>query len=159
MDNELQPSNTLPPEIQENLEKYRQHSDNITCFECGYTGLMGIKKQGYEPVTATALATLTVVLAAFMGFLGLMYIIAIFIVSWLIFLKATANPILCCPCCLNDFYLNRRTRHTSRHTEDNVIDLSTYRPASKQRAVLAKFLISLFIISLIVPVVVVLLKT
>lgn len=36
-------SGVLPEHIRQNLKKYRQHAERITCLECGYVGLMGIK--------------------------------------------------------------------------------------------------------------------
>lgn len=33
----------LPEHIRQNLKKYRQHAERITCLECGYVGPMGIK--------------------------------------------------------------------------------------------------------------------
>jgi predicted RNA-binding Zn-ribbon protein involved in translation (DUF1610 family) len=33
----------LSEHIRRNLKKYRQHAEGITCLECGYVGLMGIK--------------------------------------------------------------------------------------------------------------------
>lgn len=47
--NQSEPSGTsaqpgvLPEHIRQNLKKYRQHAERITCLECGYIGPMGIK--------------------------------------------------------------------------------------------------------------------
>jgi len=49
MSQHMEPSGTsaqpgvLPEHIRQNLKKYRQHAERITCLECGYVGPMGIK--------------------------------------------------------------------------------------------------------------------
>jgi hypothetical protein len=35
--------NMLPDDIRQNLKKYKNHI-SLTCLECGYIGLMGVKK-------------------------------------------------------------------------------------------------------------------
>ncbi len=40
-------SGVLPEHIRQNLKKYRQHAERITCLECGYMGLMGIKAESW----------------------------------------------------------------------------------------------------------------
>lgn len=40
--NSVQPG-VLPEHIRQNLKKYHQHAERITCLECGYVGPMGIK--------------------------------------------------------------------------------------------------------------------
>jgi hypothetical protein len=36
--------NEIPADIRDELKKYKEHR-NLTCLECGYTGLMGIVKE------------------------------------------------------------------------------------------------------------------
>lgn len=42
----------LPEDIRQNLKKYHQHAERLTCPECGYVGLMGIKAR-IKPCYAT----------------------------------------------------------------------------------------------------------
>lgn len=37
------PPGVLPEHIRQNLKKYHQHAERITCLECGYVGPMGVK--------------------------------------------------------------------------------------------------------------------
>ena len=38
-------SELLPPKILENLKGYKEHHNNMTCLECGYIGMMGVKSK------------------------------------------------------------------------------------------------------------------
>jgi len=45
-------ANALPENIRINLKKHPRHAAGMTCLECGYTGLMGIKTT-WKPWYAT----------------------------------------------------------------------------------------------------------
>lgn len=42
----------LPEHVRKNLKKHRSHVPGLTCLECGYAGLMGVKAS-YKPWYAT----------------------------------------------------------------------------------------------------------
>ena len=64
MDNK---ATTIPPKILENLKKSKKHVNNITCFECGYVGMMGLKESSYGKLAAIIVSILLTVV----GFAGM----------------------------------------------------------------------------------------
>lgn len=64
----------IQPKILENLKKHKKHANNITCFECGYVGMMGVKKNEWSDSIAIFVSAAT----AFVLFLFLTIMIGIF---------------------------------------------------------------------------------
>lgn len=108
MTESLQPAETvsvLPPHILESLKSHVEHRDGVTCLECGYKGMMGVKANGAKPVSSAFWALLIVFWAGWFGALGIVVSPAIFGAAWVIIMKASAKPILSCPNCKVDLHL------------------------------------------------------
>lgn len=68
--NDAQQKN-IPPEILANIKKYKKHV-TITCLECGYTGLMGVKAEKTKWPNCFLLAILVTLIAADFVSLGML---------------------------------------------------------------------------------------
>jgi DNA-directed RNA polymerase subunit RPC12/RpoP len=98
-------SAVIPADVLKNLKMHAAHRDNVTCLECGYKGMMGIKSAGTRPVLALCAALGLVVVFATFGLYGITISSAIFGASAMLFWKGTAKPTLSCPNCGKDLLL------------------------------------------------------
>lgn len=92
-------SNRLPPEVLSELKQYKAHRENLTCLECGYRGMMGIKKSGGRPALTFFIAVVLTCVAAGLGasgvFLTPMIFGALLPLCWVL----TSEPVYSCPSC------------------------------------------------------------
>lgn len=95
----------IPQHILENLKSHVQHRDGVTCLECGYKGMMGIKAKGSKPFSSAFWALVIVFWAGWFGAVGIIISPAIFGAAWVFILQASAKPILSCPNCKADIRL------------------------------------------------------
>ncbi|WP_146030574.1 hypothetical protein [Castellaniella caeni] len=101
-DSPTQQTTTLSPHVLENLRKFKTHSHALTCLECGYQGIMGIKKKGGRPFLSVAGALVVTVLAAVWGAFGIIVSPVILGASGAMIYHSTAKPTLNCPNCSAD---------------------------------------------------------
>lgn len=95
----------LPPPILEKLKLHKAHHPDVTCMECGYKGMMGIKSDGARFGISFLIAlALTIGFAPF-GLFGFVWSPAIFGFSFMIALQRTAKPVVTCPNCDKDLVL------------------------------------------------------
>jgi endogenous inhibitor of DNA gyrase (YacG/DUF329 family) len=95
----------IPPNILEKLKRYGEHQPDVTCLECGYQGMMGLKSRGVRPFLSMACAILITLGFAWFGLWGLVISPAMLGVSWIVVMSQTAKPIVTCPNCDNDLTL------------------------------------------------------
>ena len=92
-------TNRLPPNILAELKQYKAHRDNLTCLECGYRGMMGVKKGGGRPFMTVFIAVVLTAVAAELGASGLLLSPAILGVLLPVCWRLTSEPIFACPSC------------------------------------------------------------
>lgn len=100
----------LPDHIRKNLKKCQRHATGMTCLECGYTGLMGIKsswKPWYATWWGSTLLSAVAACVAFVLFGGI-GMVAAFVVGALVsgLAMSGSRDIYSCPSCEAD--LQRR---------------------------------------------------
>jgi hypothetical protein len=93
------PQQNIPPEILENIKKYKKHV-TITCLECGYTGLMGVKSDKTKWLNCFLLGAIVTTLAA--GVVSLNMLPIIFGATVGISSEIVKKFILQCPSCGKD---------------------------------------------------------
>lgn len=91
-------TNMIPPKILENLKQYPKHR-NVTCLECGYVGIAGIKKNGRRWVWSFFIALFYTILLAMFGVWGLFLSGCIFGGVYGVAWQVTAKPTVSCPSC------------------------------------------------------------
>ncbi|QSB03445.1 hypothetical protein JWZ98_11210 [Methylomonas sp. EFPC1] len=89
----------VPTDILEDLKKYNSHVDNMLCLECGYQGKMGVKKSGLQPFSAAFLALIFTAVMGATGYLGIIWLSALFGFFWVFIMQMSAQPTLSCPHC------------------------------------------------------------
>jgi len=92
----------VPPQILEKLKQHEEHQPDVTCLECGYQGMMGIKSRGIRPFLSMFLAILFACGFAFFGVWGIWLTPALLGGAWVVFMGQTAKPIVTCPNCNKD---------------------------------------------------------
>jgi len=92
-------SSILPPEILAELKKYNGHRDGVLCLECGYTGKMGVKKDGLKPFSAAFFTLMICAWSFTTGYFSLTGLAALFGFTWVFIMQITAAPVLSCPHC------------------------------------------------------------
>lgn len=95
----------IPSHILEVLKEFKEHRDNMTCLECGYKGMMGVKDNGMKPFSSAFWALLVVFCVGVFGLVGIFASPAIFGAAWAFIMKASAKPILACPNCKSNLHL------------------------------------------------------
>lgn len=100
----------LPDHIRKNLKRHQRHAPGMTCLECGYTGLMGIKsswKPWYASWWGSTLLSTAAACVAFVLFGGI-GIAAAFIVGAVVsgLAMSGSRDIYSCPNC--EAHLQRR---------------------------------------------------
>ena len=94
----MEQNNQLPENIRLNLKKFDQHRE-VTCLECGYIGLMGIKKSNSTVIFWIVLFGVNFVLAATgIGFLFMF----IFSCICMVFKSLVLGQNVVCPNCENN---------------------------------------------------------
>lgn len=92
----------IPAHILEKLRNHTDHHHDVTCLECGYKGMMGIKSDGARFVLSLFVALLLTIGFSTFGLYGFIWSPAIFGLSFVIALQRTAKPIVTCPNCAKD---------------------------------------------------------
>jgi hypothetical protein len=103
--NQAQTSTRIPPPILAKLKQHKEHHPDVTCLECGYQGMMGLKSRGVRPFLSMFWAILITLGFAWMGLWGLVISPALLGVSWVVIMNRTTKPIVICPNCDNDLAL------------------------------------------------------
>jgi hypothetical protein len=104
---QAQQATALPPHVLENLRKFKTHSHPVTCLECGYQGIMGIKKKGGRLFLSAAGALVVTVIAAVAGAFGMIVSPVILGASGAMIYHSTARPIVNCPNCGVDLSIQK----------------------------------------------------
>lgn len=100
----------LPEHVRMNLKKHQRHASGMTCLECGYTGLVGVKsswKPWYATWWGSTLLSAAAACVAFVLFGGI-GVVAAFVVGALVsgVAMSGSHEIYSCPNCEAD--LQRR---------------------------------------------------
>lgn len=92
----------VPTHILEKLKIHQSHHPDVTCMECGYKGMMGIKSNGSKPLMSAFWAMVITFWAGWFGAFGIVISPAIFGAAWAIIMRASSKPLVTCPNCDKD---------------------------------------------------------
>lgn len=93
---------TLPSHIRDNLKHYDKHHENMTCLECGYKGMMGVKRIETPPIASMWVIIPSVMVLSFLLHAatgaGLIAAIVLGVIGALLN-SAASTTVLDCPNC------------------------------------------------------------
>lgn len=95
----MEQNNQLPENIRLNLKKFDQHRE-VTCLECGYIGLMGLKNSRVGTVTFWVIMAGLCIFLTIIGF-NFLFIFFIALIS-IIFKRLILGDKVVCPSCEKD---------------------------------------------------------
>ena len=95
----------IPAHILEKIKQHKTHHPDVTCLECGYKGMMGIKSNGSKPFSSASWALIFTFWAGWLGAAGIIISSAIFGAAWVVFMRLSAKPVVNCPNCDKDLNL------------------------------------------------------
>lgn len=95
----------IPPEVLEKIKQHKEHHPDVTCLECGYKGMMGVKSDGARLGLSALIALIFTIGFMPFGLYGLIWSPVIFGFCFAISLQRTAKPIVTCPVCEKDLQI------------------------------------------------------